>query len=122
MRIGVISDTHNYFDPQIPKLLAGVEHILHAGDIGLPSILVELQEIAPVTAVWGNTDDPGFHYQLTQTVELASRRFFLHHIVNPHAPDDWLQEELAGRATRFRGGGYAAASRAFLKSAPQINP
>jgi len=95
MRIGVISDTHNYFDPQIPKLLAGVGHILHAGDIGLPSILVELQEIAPVTAVWGNTDDPGFHYQLTQTVELASRRFFLHHIVNPHAPDDWLQEELA---------------------------
>jgi len=34
----------------------------------------------------------------------------------------WLQEELAGRATRFRGGGYAAASRGFLKSAPQINP
>jgi len=34
----------------------------------------------------------------------------------------WLQEELAGRATRFRAGGYAAASRAFLKSAPQINP
>ncbi len=95
MRIGVISDTHNYLDPQIPKLFAGVEHILHAGDIGLPSILLELQEIAPVTAVSGNTDDPGFHYRLTETVELASRRFLLHHIVNPQAPGDWLQEEFS---------------------------
>ena len=34
----------------------------------------------------------------------------------------WLQDELAGRSTRFRGGGFAAASRAFLKTAPQISP
>ena len=34
----------------------------------------------------------------------------------------WLQDELAGHSTRFRGGGFAAASRAFLKAAPQINP
>jgi len=95
MRIGVISDTHNYLDPRIPGLFAGVEHILHAGDIGLPSILLELQEVAPVTAVSGNTDDPGFHYLQTQTVELADRKFLLHHIVNPHSPDDSLQECLA---------------------------
>ena len=55
MRIGVISDTHNYLDPKVHKLFEGVEHILHAGDIGLPSILLELQEIAPVTAVSGRS-------------------------------------------------------------------
>ena len=40
MRIGVISDTHNYFDPRVPQLFAGVDHILHGGDIGLPAILL----------------------------------------------------------------------------------
>ena len=38
--IGVISDTHNYLDPRIPKLFAGVDHILHGGDIGLPAIIL----------------------------------------------------------------------------------
>jgi putative phosphoesterase len=95
MRIGVISDTHNYFDLQIPRLFAGVEHILHGGDIGTPSILLELRQIAPVTAVSGNTDEPGFGYPLTQTLELAGRKFLLHHIVNPPAPDDALRERLA---------------------------
>ena len=95
MRIGVISDTHNYLDPKVHKLFEGVEHILHAGDIGLPSILLELQEIAPVTAVSVNTDDPGFHYRLTEIVALAGRKFLLHHIVNPRLPDDSLQELIA---------------------------
>ena len=95
MRIGVISDTHNYLDPQVPRLFARVEHILHAGDIGLPSILLELKEVAPVTAVSGNTDDPSFHYPLTEIVALAGRKFLVHHIVNPHSPDDALQEHLA---------------------------
>ena len=94
MRIGVISDTHNYLDPRIPKLFAGVDHILHGGDIGLPIIVLELEQIAPVTVVAGNTDDPGFHYRHTQTVELAGRKFLLHHIVNPHAPADLVKARL----------------------------
>ena len=85
MRIAVISDTHNFLDPKIPKLFAGVDHILHGGDIGMPMIVLELEEIAPVTAVAGNTDDPGFHYRQTQTVKIAGRKFIIHHIVNPHA-------------------------------------
>ncbi len=91
LRIGVIADTHNYLDSNILTLLAGVDHILHAGDIGQPRILTELRRIAPVTAVMGNTDDPGFHYPLTQIVELAGRKFLLHHIVNPRAPGDSLE-------------------------------
>jgi uncharacterized protein len=95
MRIGVISDTHNFLDPRIPALFAGVDHILHAGDIGQHAIIVELEQIAPVTAVGGNTDDPGYRYPLTQTVELAARRFLLHHIVNPHAPPDIIKDRVA---------------------------
>jgi hypothetical protein len=50
MKIGVLSDTRNFLDPKIPELFAGVSHILHAGDIGLPWILRELEAVAPVTA------------------------------------------------------------------------
>jgi uncharacterized protein len=95
VRIAVISDTHNFLDRKIPKLFAGVDHILHAGDIGLPIIVLELEQIAPVTAVGGNTDDPGFHYRQTQAIELAGRKFLVHHIVNPHAPADPLRLCLA---------------------------
>ena len=98
MRIGVISDTHNYFDPRLPQLFAGVDHILHGGDIGLPAIILALEQIAPVTAVAGNTDDPGFHYRMTEVVELASRRFILQHIVNPQS----LAEPIRTRIARAR--------------------
>jgi putative phosphoesterase len=82
LRIGVISDTHNHFDPRIPELFEGVEHILHAGDVGLPWIVLELSQIAPVTVVRGNTDD-GVPYRETEVIQLGKRKFFLHHIVDP---------------------------------------
>ena len=94
-RIAVLSDTHNYLDPRIPKLFANVDHILHGGDIGLPAIILQLEQIAPVTAVSGNTDDPGFHYRQTEVVEFAGRKFFLHHIVSPHQLADPLKIRLA---------------------------
>ena len=74
MKIGVISDTHNFLDPQIPELFAGVSHILHAGDIGLPRVLTQLESIAPVTAVGGNTDDPVLRHDETKIAGLAGRR------------------------------------------------
>ncbi|HTL57313.1 MAG TPA: metallophosphoesterase family protein [Candidatus Limnocylindrales bacterium] len=95
VKIGVISDTHNFFDPKIPGLFNGVEHILHAGDIGLPRILLDLEAIAPVTAVSGNTDDPGFRYSLTEVIQLAERKFLIHHIVQPHSLSDMLKERIA---------------------------
>jgi hypothetical protein len=91
MRIGLISDTHNFLDPQIARLFTGVEHILHAGDIGLPAILNSLADIAPVTAVSGNTDEPELGYSPTQVIELAGRKFLIHHIVSPHAPSPELR-------------------------------
>ena len=56
MKIGIISDTHGQLRGEPVEVFAGVEHILHAGDVGPPGILTELEAIAPVTAVWGNTD------------------------------------------------------------------
>lgn len=91
MKIGVISDTHGFLDPRIAKLFAGVEHILHAGDVGPRSLLLGLEAIAPVTAVLGNTDT-WLPLQLTETVELGRRTFLIHHIVNPHALSDDLQD------------------------------
>ena len=85
MKIGVISDTHDFLDPRVEKIFSGVNHIFHAGDIGSPMLILELQFIAPVTAVQGNCDTgPGYRH--TETVELAQTKFLIHHIVNPHAP------------------------------------
>jgi putative phosphoesterase len=57
--IGLISDTHGLVRPQVHEALAGVALILHAGDVGGDEILDELAVIAPVHAVYGNTDAPG---------------------------------------------------------------
>ena len=57
IRIGVISDTHGYLDEQVLAEFAGVQHIVHAGDIMDAATLEALATIAPVTAVAGNMDD-----------------------------------------------------------------
>jgi putative phosphoesterase len=57
VRLGVISDTHGLLRPEVFKVFREVDHIFHAGDIGPLSILTELEALAPVTAVYGNTDD-----------------------------------------------------------------
>ncbi|GIZ52238.1 metallophosphoesterase family protein [Noviherbaspirillum aridicola] len=56
LRIGVISDTHNLLRPEARLALAGVDRIIHAGDICRPEVLEQLSAIAPVTAVRGNND------------------------------------------------------------------
>ena len=57
--IGLISDTHGQLRAGVHEAFAGVDLILHAGDVGGDDILDELSLIAPVHAVYGNTDDPG---------------------------------------------------------------
>ena len=94
MKIGVISDTHNFLDPKIHEIFAGVNHILHAGDIGNASLIAELEAIAPVTAVYGNTD-MGLPFKETEVIKLGTRKFLIHHIANPLAPDDRLKQRIA---------------------------
>jgi len=57
--VGLIADTHGLVRPEVFEALEGVELILHAGDVGGQHVLIELQSIAPVHAVLGNTDPPG---------------------------------------------------------------
>ncbi|WP_433972004.1 metallophosphoesterase family protein [Tunturiibacter lichenicola] len=84
MLIGVISDTHGLLRPEALAALRGVEHILHAGDVGDVAILDALRETAPVTAIRGNVDVSGVCAELpaTDVVELGGQLFYLVHSVH----------------------------------------
>jgi putative phosphoesterase len=84
MRIGVISDTHGLLRPEAIDALAGVEHILHAGDVGGIEILERLRAIAPVTAIRGNVDGFGQCATLPEieVVELGGHSFYMLHDLN----------------------------------------
>jgi putative phosphoesterase len=70
MRLGVISDTHGLLRPEVFEVFRDVDHILHGGDVGPPEILAELEALAPVTAVYGNTDDWDLRSRLPQVATL----------------------------------------------------
>lgn len=69
MRLGIIADTHGLLRPEVFEVFREVDQILHAGDIGSPDLLTELEAIAPVTAVYGNTDGWDLRHRLPQVVE-----------------------------------------------------
>jgi putative phosphoesterase len=75
--IGLISDTHGLVRPEVHTALAGVELILHAGDVGDDAILDELELIAPVRAVYGNTDAPG-NPRLSGSIDVTIDRVRIH--------------------------------------------
>lgn len=81
MRIGIISDTHGLLRPEALRQLAGVDHIIHAGDIGRPEVISDLATIAPVTAIRGNIDtgDWAAGYPATARVTLGGRTIFVLH-------------------------------------------
>ena len=76
-RIGILSDTHGYLTPKVHRLFKDVELIIHAGDIGADSIILELNSIAPVTAVCGNTDYGVFLKSLNEFETLTVGEFIL---------------------------------------------
>jgi putative phosphoesterase len=80
--IGVVSDTHGYYDPLLDDLFAGAAGIVHAGDIGDYGILARLSVLAPLTAVAGNTDQPFVtaNLPLEAEVEIAGLRIIVCHI------------------------------------------
>ena len=74
MRVGVISDTHGMLRPQVFEIFREVDHILHGGDVGGggggADLLTALRAIAPVTAVYGNSDSLELRAELPQVAEL----------------------------------------------------
>lgn len=91
--LGLISDTHGYFDPGVSQALAGVERILHAGDIGGEGaaadsgrrVLEALEKIAPVTAIRGNVDVGDDHPSTTLVLWHGLRIRMIHSL------GDWTE-------------------------------
>jgi uncharacterized protein len=97
IRVGVIADTHGLFDPAVRRHFKGVDHILHAGDIGAQSVIEQLEQIAPVTAVSGNVDGCDKSGLPTEIiVDLAGQRIAIRHIL-------------------YEGGKLTKGGRAFLE-------
>jgi uncharacterized protein len=75
MRLGIIADTHGLLRPEVFDVFKEVDHIIHAGDIGPADLLTELEALAPVTAVWGNTDGWELRQRLPEVVEMRLEGF-----------------------------------------------
>ena len=89
MRIGIISDTHGWLDPRALDALAGLDAILHAGDIGARAIVDALGAVAPVHAVRGNNDTTPDLLALPEhlDLDLSGRRVHLVHRPQDARPD-----------------------------------
>ncbi|MGA8044349.1 MAG: metallophosphoesterase family protein [Terracidiphilus sp.] len=82
MRWGVLSDTHGLLRAEVLPALAGVERILHLGDVGSADILTSLRRIAPVHAVRGNVDRTGPCSRLPETDVLLFEQYYLYLLHN----------------------------------------
>ena len=111
MKIGVVSDTHGYFDPRLPELLAGVDAILHAGDVNSQDVLDELARIAPLHAVRGNVDPDslGLPPSLTRQFEDVWVEVLHQLPMQPSELQKWADGQLLPTI-------YPARRNAFLKS------
>ncbi|WP_372877906.1 metallophosphoesterase family protein [Pseudomonas sp.] len=81
MKIGLISDTHGLLRPEALAALQGCDHLIHAGDIGKPEILAQLQAIAPLSAVRGNNDQGAWAEDLPErlVVKFGRTAFYVLH-------------------------------------------
>ncbi len=118
-RIGVVSDTHGLVRPEAVRALAGVDLILHAGDVGTPSVLDALGAIAPVKAVRGNIDRGPWARALpsTDVVEVGSTLLYLLHQLD--------QLDLDPRAAGFSAvvsGHSHRPSREYREGVLYLNP
>lgn len=96
--IALISDTHSYLDPALVPIFQGLDHIIHAGDIGDEAVLEELERLAPVTAVRGNIDGGPLRFlPLEQILEVNGRRIAVLHIAGSPARPRRAARELLQR-------------------------
>lgn len=106
MLIAAISDTHGLLRPEALTALHGADHILHAGDIGDPEILISLARIAPITVIRGNIDTSGPCALLpaTEAIQLAGHLIYLIHSIR----DLDLNPEVAGISLVLSGHSHKA--------------
>jgi hypothetical protein len=91
--VGILSDNHSDWPLHIAESLAGVDAIIHAGDIGPYKLVLDMEAIAPTTAVLGNTDGD-MPINESAVVTLDGKKFFVQHIVDPHRLQASLRERL----------------------------
>ena len=84
MKVGVVSDTHGLLRPEVVPALAGVDRILHLGDVGTPDILESLEKLAPVTAIRGNVDRSGPCSLLPETDVLLLKGHYIYMLHDVH--------------------------------------
>lgn len=77
--IGVISDTHGKLDEQVFELFDGVQHIIHAGDIGDEELIWHLEKLAPVIAVRGNNDANTMCFPTERLAVIKGHTFYIRH-------------------------------------------
>ena len=82
MRLGIVSDTHGYYHPELDDVFAGVDVILHAGDVGPAGVVERLERIAPVFGVYGNVDGPPVRGRFPEHVKrrIGGVRVWMTHI------------------------------------------
>jgi uncharacterized protein len=109
--VGVLSDTHGHLYASVQRVLAGVDHIVHAGDIGSPRVLAALGAMAPVTAVRGNCDYDEWAAALPveALVELGGVRILVGHIAGR------LRGTLAGQVDEARSHETGGAARSPIQ-------
>jgi len=93
IKVGVLSDTHGHLDRKILEYFQGVDHIIHGGDIGLPWLILQLEEIAPVTAVLGN-NDADIDYKESEMLTLGGRKFLILHEYDIDSPSDKIRKRI----------------------------
>lgn len=95
--VGLVSDTHGFLDPDLIEVLEGVDHIIHAGDIGNPEVIKKLEQIAPTTAVRGNIDGGELRfYSLEEVINIAGKKIAVLHIAgSPRRPRKAARELIA---------------------------
>ena len=93
MRLGLVADTHGFFDPSLSAVFAGCGLVLHAGDVTRAEVLDEFRRIAPVRAVRGNNDEGPFGESLPEAERVAVEgiRILLVHEARPDEPSPALE-------------------------------
>lgn len=100
--VGVLSDTHGTLHPRIPEVFRGVDAIVHAGDVGGPQLIVELEAIAPVLVARGNTDVGAWADELPVLAHLriGEVRAVIVHRLTPDAPPPGARVVISGHTHR----------------------
>ena len=119
LNLGIISDTHGSLPEEIYDAFAHVDHIIHAGDIGKPSILWELESMAPTTAVLGNNDwqDYGSSVQECAEISLEDVDIFV-----THYPEEAQRAALSGQYSLVIHGHTHVPRKDLIGATKLLNP